>query len=239
MIREIMARIGRFGADLTALRECAVCGTILERDEAEICLKCLEALPRTLNHHSPNSRAAEYVSNGVAPQGFVASWFHYDPSTPYSRLILEAKYADRPRLAYELGRIFALELLDDMAAIGDVDVLLPVPMHWSKRIRRGYNQSEEIARGISATTGIPVGDNLQAVRRHSTQTRKGRDARRANIANTMALKHPHELDGLNIAFVDDIVTSGATTVECVRAVSTSGARPASIGLISLGLTVAR
>lgn len=236
MVVELMKRLGDMCADLTALRECAVCGELLRPGEDVMCLKCLEALPRTLNHLSPDNRAAEYVSNGVALPGFVASWFHYDPASPYAAIILEAKYADRPRLAFGAGRLFGLELLD---AGVDLDVLLPVPMHWSKRLRRGYNQSEEIARGICEATGIPVGDNLRALRRHSTQTRKGREARRENIANTMAVGHPHELDGLKIAFVDDIITSGATALECVRAVSASGARPQSIGLLSLGLTVKR
>ena len=69
---------------------------------------------------------------------------------------------------------------------------------------------------------MAVADNLVAVRRHATQTRKSRSERGRNLAGTVAVVRPHELDGRHIAVVDDILTTGATLAECVHAISVSG-----------------
>lgn len=250
MFKRIMENIASFVTDVVAPRTCPACGRTLLRGERCMCLSCFASLPRTgfSGNASPLRR---FVDNGIAEPGFCASWFFYNPTSPSADIIRKAKYADRPALARGLGRMFASELIaavhdepedfdDDAPAtmlFSDVDVLLPVPMHWRKLLKRGYNQSRQVALGLADVGKMPVGDNLVAASAHSTQTRKGNAARHENIAGTIILENPHELDGLHIAIVDDIITSGATAAECVRAISTSGARPASIGVISLGLTV--
>lgn len=231
----ILSRIASYAADLVGLRTCAVCGCELVSDEYGLCLRCQATLPRCNEAHLA-ARFADIFSNAIAPQGITAAWFHYDPQTDPSRAIRTAKYADRPRLARELGRSFGMELTRRYGRL-PADVLLPVPMHWWKRMSRGYNQSLEIARGISSATGIAVGDNLTALRPHSTQTHKSHLARRENIRGIIGVDHPAELDGLRLAIVDDIITTGATIAECATAISISGTRPASIGFITLGATV--
>ena len=70
----------------------------------------------------------------------------YNRHSPYASLIRDAKYRSMPALAREAGRCFALEMQSDaVAALSDIDVLLPVPVHWTKLLRRGYNQSREAA----------------------------------------------------------------------------------------------
>lgn len=222
-------------------RSCSGCGAPLER--GPICPACLMMLPRTDAHLAPGGRMGEYLSNGVAPTGFTAAWFDYNPAAPQANFIRQAKYGHRPRQARALGRVFAAALLADadrtpsgLPTVHDVDLLLPVPLHTRKLISRGYNQAAEIAKGISEATGIPVGDNLWAVANHSTQTQLSAEDRRRNIAGCFGIRYPEELAGLRIAIVDDIVTTGATLSECTLALSRSGARPASIGAIALALT---
>ncbi len=211
-----------------------------------MCPACLMLLPRTGVHLAGGGRLTEYLSNGVAPVGFAAAWFDYNPTAPQAEFIRLGKYGDRPRQARALGRVFATELLADaalapagMPTVLDVDLLLPVPLHRRKLLTRGYNQAAEIARGISDVTGIPVGDNLRAVANHSTQTQLSAEARRRNIAGCFAIRYPEELEGLRVAIVDDIVTTGATLSECTLTLSRSGARLATIGAIALGLTQSR
>lgn len=225
-------------------RSCTGCGAPLE--QGVICPACLMMLPRTDIHMASGGRMAEYLSNGIAPVGFTAAWFDYNPAAPQADFIRQAKYGHRPRQARALGRIFASELMADatrtapgLPTVLDVDLLLPVPLHRRKLLTRGYNQAAEIARGISEVTGIPVGDNLRAVANHSTQTQLGAEARRRNIAGCFALRYPDELEGLRVAIVDDIVTTGATLSECTLTISRSGARPASIGALALALTQSR
>lgn len=238
---ESLTAMLRLLASLIMPRTCSGCGNLLE--SGPMCAACLMLLPRTECHLAPANRLREYVSNGVAPVGFTAAWFLYDPSAARAEFIRQAKYGHRPRQARALGRVFAAELLADatrtpagLPTVHDVDLLLPIPIHRRKLLMRGYNQAAEIARGISEATGIPVGDNLRAAANHSTQTLLGAEERRRNIAGCFAVDYPEELEGLRIALVDDIVTTGATLSECTLTLSRSGARPAAIGAISLALT---
>lgn len=204
-----------------------------------MCTRCLMELPRIpLIGLATGTGLPEALSNGPAPAGFAAVWFRYDRHESFADLVRNAKYADRPRQGRLLGRAFARELLAARPdAVAALDVLMPVPMHWTKQLRRGYNQSVEIARGISDITGIPVGDNLEATSPHKTQTHRSRSKRLVNVRGTVACRYPDELSGLDIAIVDDIVTTGATVSECVFAIGNSGARPASIGALALGAPV--
>lgn len=200
-----------------------------------MCTACLLALPRLAHIPGVVPALHQALSNGPALPGLEAVWFRYDPAGDFARLVRSAKYENRPRQGRLMGRAFARELLADTAvALDSVDVLLPVPMHWVKQIGRGYNQSREIARGISDISGIPVGDNLVAVEAHRTQTKRSRRSRLVNVQGTIECVRPDELAGLDICLVDDIVTTGATITECVMAIGRSGARPASIGAFALG-----
>ena len=232
-----LQRILDYLSDLVGVRSCAVCDAELMPGEKGICIGCMTSLPRASSHHLA-TRYADIFANAVAPQGVTEAWFDYDPTTPWANMIRQAKYNNNPRLARELGHAFGLELQHRTGGV-QADVLLPVPMHWRKRMTRGYNQSIEIARGLSEATGICMGDNLVALKSHSTQTHKGDTARKANIRGKIGVDAPHELDGLRIAIVDDIITTGSTIAECAAAISLSGARPRSLGFITLGATVLR
>ncbi len=267
MVKEALCSIADTFLSVVSPRTCVVCGRLLLSDEKVMCMGCLCSMPRGRDAAALAARLRLIADNGVAPAGFCAAWFDYDPASDYAALIRKAKYNGRPRQAFELGRMFGSMLVDasdEVAPVDDeapldfddiivedntarlpeavpatldkVDVLLPIPLHWTRRMRRGYNQSEEIARGLAEAGGMAVADNLIAVRRHSSQTHKGAVARRRNISGCMALKHPSELDGLHIVIVDDILTTGSTMAEAVQAISCSSARPASIGIIALGVT---
>ena len=82
----------------------------------------------------------------------------------------------------------------------------------------------------------PLEANLRALRRHSTQTRRSANERFTNISGSFAVVNPRELDGLNVVIVDDVITTGSTMADCIRAVGESSA-PASINVLSLGATL--
>lgn len=219
-------------------RLCPACGRAMLTGEEAMCTDCLMTLPRLLPHASAGTGMDSALSNAPARPGMAAVWFRYDRKSRFADLVRSAKYGDRPGQARLLGRAFARELMADRSAeIADIDLLLPVPMHWLKQLRRGYNQSVEIARGISDITGIPVGDNLAAKAPHRTQTHRSRQSRLVNVRGTICCNAPDELEALDLCLVDDIVTTGATLTECVLAIGASGARPASIGALALGAPV--
>lgn len=229
----ILRRLARAGLDVFFPRVCRVCGCSLGEDEELMCPSCLARLPRT-DLDKVEFNTLHHRIGGDNEIDIAAGWFYYYRDSDYARLIHEAKYGDRPMTAWRLGAMYGEELTADGFA-GRWDVMLPVPLHRDKRLRRGYNQSEEIARGMASRLGCDVGDNLVAVRRHSTQTHRSGVERYRNVKGCFGLRHGDELDGLSVAIVDDIITTGSTILDCINAMC-EGARPASISVLTLGVT---
>ncbi len=123
----------------------------------------------------------------------------------------------------------------DRTAFNTVLGYIPVPMHWTKRIRRGYNQATYIASGISGVTGIPIADNLKAVRPHRSQTRNGIRQRIQNVSGIFSVAHPSELNGLSLLVVDDVITTGSTMTQCCGMLH-SQSHPAAVSVLSLALS---
>ena len=99
-------------------------------------------------------------------------------------------------------------------------MVVPVPLHRRKQRMRGYNQSEYIARGISAVTGIPV--DTSSVRRcvHTqSQTKKSAYERWENVSGIFDAPDKDKLAGKHVLIVDDVLTTGATIVACADALA--------------------
>lgn len=223
-------------------RRCVCCGALLLKGEEVACVVCLAAVERCGLRSLDFLQNHAGLANAVAPAGIAEAWMAYDRRVASAEIIRSVKFHDTPRNGRVLGRLFGRDLLHrDYSGMlinaSDIDVLLPMPMHFSKRLQRGYNQSEEIAAGIARVIGCAVGDNLVALRGHSTQTRLGTGGRRLNIEGCFGVRHPEELEGLHVALVDDIITTGASMCEAAQALSRGGARPASISILALGATV--
>lgn len=220
-------------ADWLVPRLCPVCRRPLDTYGHPVCGQCLLSIPRPGVVRDPALAPLNLLANLAYKPCMAAAWMRYDNPETYARAIRLAKYYDRPALARDLGRLFASEIKATVPETADIDVLLPVPMHWTKRMVRGYNQAQEIARGIGEVLDIPVGDNLVALKPHSTQTRRSGRERRENVRGIYGVVHPEELDGLHTAIVDDIITTGATMAECTRALADWGASLRAISYLAL------
>lgn len=229
-----MSTVGSALADAVFPRTCAVCGAALVGGETVMCSRCLCDLPRTRLHNLPFNTIHHRVGHKVCLD-LAAGWFYYQRDSPYAELIRNAKYNDRPALARQLGRLYGAELLADGFDVSRYDYLLPVGMHPRKRMSRGYNQSHEIALGLGDTLGLRVADNLVALRSHASQTRHNAGERHINISGSFGVRRADELCGRNVIIVDDIVTTGATVRDCGAALLEE-ARPASVSVLSIGVT---
>lgn len=230
IVRSLLAGLGH----LLAPRVCRVCGCTLAAAEEHLCLGCLIDLPRTGAHASDFNIIHRRLGHNCHVDR-AAGWFFYRRGTAYARLLVDAKYGALPRLARSLGRQCAVELQAD-AFFDGIDLLAPMPMHWRKRLARGYNQAEEICHGIVDATGIAVcAGALRASKSHAIQSRQSAAARHANIAGTITPgRGASALGGRHVLLVDDIITTGATAAEAIRALS--AASPAAISILALGLT---
>ena len=105
----------------------------------------------------------------------------------------------------------------------DIELFVPVPLHWSRRLIRGYNQSHILARKLNHPTA-KINTDLVRIRRTRSQPSMTSPAARArNVAGAFAVRNGHPFSGLRICLVDDIKTSGATLNECASVLNRAGA----------------
>jgi len=200
-------------ADVVLPRLCPVCGQALDGDEVWLCRKCLAQLPRTRYELVPFNAMEQHFA-GKVPIERATAYFFYEKGSPYASVLHDIKYHGTPTMGYWL----TARAVNDMAAshfFDGIEAVTAVPLHRSKLARRGYNQSEYLARGIADTLNIPCVDTLTAVRPHATQTHKGALDRWHNIQGNYTLKKTaHLLAGQHILLVDDVITTGSTLTVC-------------------------
>jgi ComF family protein len=134
------------------------------------------------------------------------------------------KYGGLKKLAFfcgkEFGRLVPRDFWDGM------DLIVPVPLHLLRTLSRGYNQAGCFAAGIRASGNRSINLCAHALRRRrhtKTQTALTRTQRLHNLANAFCVPRPELVRGKSIVLVDDIVTTGATTRQCTRALLDAGA----------------
>ena len=178
--------------------------------------------------------AMEQRFMGQFPYRQATGHFFYSRGSELAVLMHDLKYHRFPGLARYLGEVVATELLPT-GFLSDIDVVVPVPMHPLKQARRGYNQTIEIARGISRVTSIEVAQNLRAVKSHRTQTSMTLEQRLKNTQGVFGVRRPDELDGKGVLLIDDVCTTGATLSAAATAL-TEACPNIELSLLTLGVT---
>ncbi len=220
--------------DFISPRACRICGKRLSKAEEEICTVCNRHLPRTVYASVPydNNMAKRFWGRFNIERA--AALFFYESHNSPSRLIHELKYHGKEELGVWLGRITAEEF-SSHGFFDGIEMIVPVPITWRRRWKRGYNQSDAIARGVSEVTGIPV--NTKALKRtdfSKSQTQLSASERMGNVENAFCIRKGKGIEGKHILLIDDIVTTGATVSECGKQLEKAGAEK--ISVLSIGCT---
>lgn len=194
---------------------CVVCGDVLAG--AGVCPKCLLQLPY-INIKGADGNPIERLFWVIAPIVRANALLSYRPANNAEAIIHAIKYHDRSDLAIEIGRHMAQEVIDTGFFDG-IDYLQPIPLHPHRQRQRGYNQSERLARGISELTGIPIGNFVRRTTDNRSQTKLSHEERSDNVkgiftpnAQELQSKQPK-----HVLFIDDVVTTGSTTISCIKA----------------------
>lgn len=196
-------------------RICACCGNSLWGGEEVICRFCEYHLPKT-NDFSDWDNPVSRLFWGRASIRGAAAYLLFNKGNKVQRLVHELKYKGRKDVGIFLGSRFGI-FLKNSDLFHDADCIIPVPLHKKKYMKRGYNQSEQFAIGISAAMKIPVNTRcLVRSRASETQTRKSRFARWSNVENIFALKNYEQFSGAHLLLVDDVITTGATLESCIQ-----------------------
>lgn len=229
-LRELMTAF----ADVIVPPVCVVCSRTLVAGERHICLDCLADIPLTGINGDGDSPLHQRLATTSTPIERVASWFYYYRGSDYAPIIHNAKYNGRPSVARDLAAAYARSILPTGFFDG-IDMIAPVPLHLTRRLRRGYNQSLHIARGISEATGIAVAPVLRATRRHSSQTKRGAYLRWLNATGAYSVDTSADLERRHILIVDDVLTTGATVLACADAIHKAFAG-AKVSVLTLAAT---
>jgi ComF family protein len=193
-------------------RLCPACSEVLYGNENILCLKCLSEFPRTGFHLDPENDMARLFWGRVMIRN-AAAFFYYQKGSRFQNLIHEIKYFNQKQLGILLGRWFGDELTN--TSFRQADLIHPVPLHAVKLKKRGYNQSEQIALGLSQALDIPMETNLiERVVNTDTQTRKTKYERWSNVEGIFRVTKPEKLINKHILLVDDVVTTGSTLEAC-------------------------
>jgi len=129
-------------------------------------------------------------------------------------LMHQLKYNKRPEVGIRMGELYARQLIRT-EGWKKADLIIPIPLHPLKRKKRGYNQSEQISRGMASVMNLPLStQHLVRIGNTETQTKKSRYARYENLKDAFMINDASELVQKHIILVDDVMTTGATVEAC-------------------------
>lgn len=191
-------------------QNCPVCNQILRMNEAFICLTCetkLPALPYAIFDKNPIEKL---FFNNIPINGATA-YLSFVENGSAQKLIHQIKYNGAANLGRFLGTKAANHLLR-IAPNYKPEVILPIPLHFSKEKKRGYNQAQLLADGFKEVYGLQHTNNIVSRNKATlSQTKKNRYERFANMEGVFSVLKPKAIKNRHVLVIDDVITSGATT----------------------------
>lgn len=185
-----------------------------------VCLTCGELSEAFCEACRAQIRA---VARGVEPPEGLAEvrsvGYHEEA---LHRAVLRLKFGRKVALARPLGELLAAELVE-VRETWRPDGLVPVPVHWTRAVSRGFNQAELLTRALAGWTGLPLEPCLRRVRPTPHQVGLSGARRLTNLRGAFGIVSSRPVKGRRLVLVDDVWTTGATLTECARALRKAGA----------------
>lgn len=242
----------RAAGEILLPRQCITCGRRLLLEEKHLCLECLADLPQTyfwtMSHNPMADRFNENIQKDIETDeddglheryAYAAALFFYHSEAQYRLIPYQIKYHGNIRAGRYFGRMLGNRLASS-ELFEDVDMVVPVPLHWTRKWKRGYNQAEVIAEAVAEALGAPMRtDLLRRRKRTTTQTRMEVEDKRKNVAeafvSTPSLADIAAQDSVrHLLLIDDVFTTGATLHACFAALRTVLPASVRISVATLG-----
>lgn len=209
---------------------CLGCRNLLASTERYLCPECLRRLPRYTGHES--YYCSEERVQGLIPFTEIRSDLIFRTPSLTRDIIHEIKYHSHPDLALMLARRFGQEHYS-LGHFCDVSLVIPVPLSPSRLRKRGFNQSEYLARGLCESLGIEMRTDCLSRSDKGSQTARSKDLRWKSLQGAFH-SPPGSVRGRRVLLVDDVLTSGATLVHAADALYRQGGAE-SVSLYTLAL----
>lgn len=213
ILNNLLSSVG----NLIAPRRCAVCGAAISKQGLPICTTCEVMAPLT-NFHLETENPMLTLFWGLMPVEHASALLWYIQGSGWQRAIHDIKYRQAYGVARELG-LWWSAFLEESPFYSDIDAIIPVPLHWQRRLSRTYNQSEYLAEGLSRGLGVEL--LCRAVRRtqyNHSQTLHSTAERWGNVEGIFSVVRPEQLNGRHLLLVDDVFTTGATIISLGNAI---------------------
>ncbi len=193
---------------------CCACNTTLLKNEKVICVNCVLTLPKT-NFHLDKENPVNKVFWGRVQVEMATSFYLFSKKSRVQHLLHQLKYKGGKYVGTVVGELLGNDLKKAKYFKG-IDFVIPVPLHKNKLKKRGYNQSEWIAKGVAEAMNISINTTTLFRKEDSqTQTRKSRYKRWENVGEIFGIA-TNELEGKKVLLIDDVVTTGATIEACAQ-----------------------
>lgn len=201
---------------------CAACNLTLSKSESLVCSHCQSSIHQTFLHlDQPNMLHRRFFEIPNLKYAMTFCWFQ--KGTAIQKLMYQLKYEGNESLGVMLGDWYGQELAD-LHFKKEWDMIVPVPLHYKKLKKRGFNQSQRIAEGLQKHLQLPIINLVEKKYNRKSQTKKHRLERFDNVADAFQLsKEDVNLRGKHILLVDDVLTTGATIQECSVPLQKAGA----------------
>jgi ComF family protein len=195
---------------------CAECENKLKKIILPHCIKCC----KPIDYNSSINLCPDCVSYEKV---FEKSRSIYLYENIIKKAIYNLKYYDKPHYLRFFGNALFHYINDN--SYNDFEYILPVPLHPSKLKKRGYNQSELIAKYVAKKLNIPFIDGIKRIKQTSKQSAKTKENRRKSLENAFEIKKSKKyflLKSSKVLLVDDVYTTGSTVNECTKALLNYG-----------------
>ena len=190
---------------------CCGCGHHLPNTSQVLCWRCIDQLPLTGFAKQPDNLIEEIFA-GRMPLQRATSLLFFMKESLTQHLLHQLKYRGRQDLGLYLGKRTGQSIQE---AGWEVDCIVPLPLNRKKLAKRGFNQAEVLAKGISDIIQKPVEKAAATrVKNNATQTRKNRTERWENVSEVFDVAPGAALHNKHILLVDDVLTTGATLEAC-------------------------
>ncbi|MEM9928438.1 MAG: phosphoribosyltransferase family protein [Bacteroidota bacterium] len=194
-------------------RLCLSCRKVISHNQTpQLCANCQNELAYTQQWLLPENALTDRLA-GRLSLTFGTSLLYFGKGTVCQQLIHALKYHHRPEIGQQLGEQLGKRLADQ-SALADLHGVVPVPIHPKRRHERGYNQAEEIGKGVAQALNIPLFP--EALRRQvfkGSQTTRSRLERVENTKSSF-INGKGNFSGKHLLLVDDVLTTGATLDFC-------------------------